>query len=897
MRRISQATPLLFFRFLLSCVVVLVLSMGSLFANKSLNTNDVELSFSHTRKLYYQSFNLGISSNNAGARIIYTLDCSTPSVKNGIIYSGGIQIDSTVVIKAIAIASEDTSTIYTHSYLFPEYLAKQSKKPPGFPEIWGGVKEISADYEMDPEVVNDPDYSAGISEAFESLPSLSLTMEVSEWFDPETGLYVGYPNTHITREKPVTAEFIFNSPEEENFSIECGVQNQGGTSIVKWKSPKQSMRLLFKEIYGPTRLRKKLFSDSEMNSINTLVVDAMLNATWIHPFDQKQREHALYMRDQLTSDLYNKMGGLSFHGRYFNLFLNGLYWGICNLHERPDDAFLSEHLDGEREEFDVVKHGPDEIVSGSNNLYNLMLNRSRNGFLNNESLDGFKAYLDVPAFVDYMILNFYLGNYDWARHNFYAACNRTKGNGIRFYPWDSEHVIRFCELNYNNTGKFDKGGPTEVHTYLKENEEYRMMFADAVYKHLFNEGALSPDNFEESFRLRKEEIEKAIVLESARWGDYRESTSAVTYTKNDYWIPEVDKVLEEYIPHRRDVFLKQLRKSENKLFPSCLPPVFSDETLVGGKKKVTLIQPNSNSGNIFYTLDGSDPRKVGGAVHGKIYTENITIERSTVVKARFYSNNNIWSALAEKTFVFDEVYGDKVVINEIMYHPESDYPEFIELMNYGENDIDMIGFNFSDGIDYTFQTNTIIHSGEGLVLTNNRYLFRNAYAFDAFGQYQKQLSNRGELIILKNGYMQIVDSVCYSDSIPWPEIADGNGYSLELTDHHLDNSLWSSWKASDERYGTPYRIDHVIGDKPKMYPNPFVDEFIVELGNPDFKSQKWIVEVFSPMGRKIERITVNPEYFGIRVNLANLKAGLYLIHISPDGNYKKENIIIKAVKL
>ena len=75
-------------------------------------------------------------------------------------------------------------------------------------------------------------------------------MDVNDWFDYNQGVYTGYPNSDITHEKAVTAEFIFNT-NEENFVVECGVQNQGGTSIVDWKVPKQSMRLLFKEYVWP----------------------------------------------------------------------------------------------------------------------------------------------------------------------------------------------------------------------------------------------------------------------------------------------------------------------------------------------------------------------------------------------------------------------------------------------------------------------------------------------------------------------------------------------------------------------------------------------------------------------------------------------------------------------
>ena len=192
-----------------------------------------------------------------------------------------------------------------------------------------------------------------------------------------SGLYVGYPNSNISREKAVTAEFLFDNPAE-NFALECGVQNQGGTSIIDWKVPKQSMRLLFKGEYGPSTLDHKLFPDSDIKSINTLVIDGLLYS-WLHPWDEKQRITSLYFRDQLASDLQNEMGGLSFHGRYFHLYINGLYWGIYDVHERPDDAFLSEYLDAKREDFDIIKHNPNDIVQGTNEDYIKMLEMARKG--------------------------------------------------------------------------------------------------------------------------------------------------------------------------------------------------------------------------------------------------------------------------------------------------------------------------------------------------------------------------------------------------------------------------------------------------------------------------------------------------------------------------------------
>ena len=124
---------------------------------------------------------------------------------------------------------------------------------------------------------------------------------------------------------------------------------------------------------------------------------------------------------ELPSDIQNKMGWPSFHGIYMNLFINGLYWGMYDLHERPDEDFMEEYLDADKEEFDIIKHNPNTIVAGTNAAYLEMLEVARKGVIGYVGFKNIQKYLDLPAFIDYMILNFYLGNFDWVHQNYYAA--------------------------------------------------------------------------------------------------------------------------------------------------------------------------------------------------------------------------------------------------------------------------------------------------------------------------------------------------------------------------------------------------------------------------------------------------------------------------------------------
>ena len=78
-------------------------------------------------------------------------------------------------------------------------------------------------------------------------------------------------------------------------------------------------------------------------------------------------------------------------------------------------------------------------------------------------------------------------------------------------------------------------------------------------------------------------------------------------------------------------------------------PIFSQRGgLVATGYQLTLSA--AAGGSIHYTLDGSDPRAIGGAIAGSTYSGPITISTPTLVRARFRSSGGEWSALDEVYF-------------------------------------------------------------------------------------------------------------------------------------------------------------------------------------------------------------------------------------------------------
>jgi len=152
-------------------------------------------------------------------------------------------------------------------------------------------------------------------------------------------------------------------------------------------------------------------------------------------------------------------------------------------------------------------------------------------------------------------------------------------------------------------------------------------------------------------------------------------------------------------------------------------------------------------------------------------------------------------------------FSTNIVINEIMYHhqPTNHDPyaesgeEWIELFNRGTSTVDMTGWTFSDGIDYTFPAGTTMTQGEYLVVARDAASLASNYpAITVIGDYDGRLSDRGERLVLADGAGNPADVVHYYDRGWWPDFADGGGSSLELRDPDADNASVSAWAASDE---------------------------------------------------------------------------------------------------
>lgn len=141
-----------------------------------------------------------------------------------------------------------------------------------------------------------------------------------------------------------------------------------------------------------------------------------------------------------------------------------------------------------------------------------------------------------------------------------------------------------------------------------------------------------------------------------------------------------------------------------------------------------------------------------------------------------------------------------IVINEIMYNPETPDTAFVELRNRSAFSFDLSDWRIN-GLSYTFPKGSIITNGQYLLLVNQVSAYAAAFGTSAavpFDEFGGNLQNNGEtLTLLRPGALPgeeiVVDKVKYDDDLPWPLAADGSGPSLQLIDAAEDNSRVSNW--------------------------------------------------------------------------------------------------------
>jgi hypothetical protein len=673
-----------------------------------------------------------------------------------------------------------------------------------------------------PSPVRSQSYVTGHDERLATVPAVFLTGTAEETFYAPNGIFAqvggGWPagvwevedprfdyNFAVMRgqafERPVSLEVV--APGNQLVArTDVGARFSGS----QWSRPqyqlkaiadipwnfgahsKPQINLFFRGDYGLSRFEKKDFiPHSSLSEWDTM----RLRAGKHDPYNP-------FVIDEAMRRSFAAMNAPSPQGLFVTLFINGQFKNYFNLTERPRSSFFQDFYKTNRS-FDVYSNWAWE--DGDSVAFDQMITFFKeNDFTSQDVYEQGAAIWDMTNVADYIIINAWAATQDWPENNFVVLRERTQGALWRFSMWDAEGAIgSFGQSKHHNAFESElhlsSGRPFDIEVPVAlvfrrahQNPEFRLLFADRLQKHFFNDGVMTRPRLEARWSAMRNQVEPLI---QAVFGGFFD---------NGFWEAWAD---------RDSVFLSHARAAG--LWPGVVAPTItpaSGETDLASTVTIGTAEPN---GAIFFTMDGTDPRAIGGAAQGTAYTEPIILHGPVTVKARVRSSSGEWSPLAEAVFVPPPF---RIVVTELNYNPpgSDDATEFLELTNVSDHPAPLNGAHFTKGLTFTFGDVTLA-SGASIVLVKDPVAFADAYPdIPIGGVFTGSLDNSGETITLNDFAGAVIFSFTYGDSNTegWPPAPDGDGRTLVLrrpfhTDTNPDSPHF--WRPSTAVGGAPGQVD------------------------------------------------------------------------------------------
>jgi hypothetical protein len=518
-----------------------------------------------------------VLSAPAGATIRYTTNFTQPSRTNGTIYTQPITITGSTVLKTFVYTPNGESIVENFTYINP-------------------LKGTELRF---PALVTQAVYEAGLKQ----LPIISISSSTAA--DSRTEKICGF-------------EYINKFGETGSTSVTAGVNGYGEDSYLV--SEQKNMRLHFRSRYGFSKLKHNIFVRDDADRQNPANEFDVLDLK-IGQDGPNADGYSMLMSSQgLVSKTMRELGNFDLHTRYVHAFVNGKYHGVYTLKEKYDEHFAESYYGGQKEQYDVIESS---WASGRINEGTITNWTALKSAATQNRFQDVKRYLNVPQFIDFMMVMMYFDN-EWeyravADRNlvttkFVLEDHDTDGALTKTID-DNEYAY---DVKWTDPAQVVFNGPAGMFGNMvrSNNKEFKTLVRDRVYEALQKpNGALTIPRITTKLTELKNIVRPVFDLELSRFNQ-------TFYNDNPYFDEEYNANL-EHLPIRYQYNLdKWLEKG---LAHTLLPVTFSQPS-GNVSVEVTAANPN-NQGIIYYTVDGSDPMGNDGVIAplAKTYTNRLQL--------------------------------------------------------------------------------------------------------------------------------------------------------------------------------------------------------------------------------------------------------------------------------
>jgi len=569
-------------------------------------------------------------------------------------------------------------------------------------------------------------------------------------------------------------------------------------------------------------------------------------------------------------------------------YLNGEYWGIYNLREKINEHFVVSKHGGNTEDVTILeKNG--EIIFGDNQEYlDLIEFVSSHNLANEANYKLVEDQIDVENMITYQAAQIYFNNTDWPGNN--IKFFKTKGGKWRWILFDTDFGLNIWNNNgvENNTLQFalDPNGPdwpnppwsTLLFRKLMENTSYRNRFINRFADEM--NSRFLHTNISNQISKLSGNIQSEITNHFERWGGDPSAWNGHVQRMRDF-------------SFRRAFIVKRHITRQFSL------PNYHNISVSNPNPSYGFVRLNSLSIDIGYWQGDyfeSVPIKL-------IAIPNNGYKFSHWEGASTSTNQEITLSLTQGSiitpvFVEDNSALTDLMINEINYSSsdEHDTGDWIEIYNPSESTMDIGSWVIKDDDDehsYMIPELTLIEGNGYLVITRDKEKFTALHpnVSPIVGDIGFGLSSSEDAVRLYNPSGELIDSVTYSASSPWPEGAAGQGFTLELSDPELDNTDPENW-ANVHEHGSPGKtnlrststIDFFNELNFSVSPNPTQDQLFLSFTIKE--AMTLAIDILDVNGKLVKTIGNSKFRQGehnIISDLHGLSSGIYLISIIVNG--------------
>ena len=802
--------------------------------NYFLGAIDSSVVFSNNGGFLSESISLSLSGNSSGQIIRYTTDGRLPT-STDLIYSNPIQISENSTVRArIYQTNYIPSTTSSKSYIFDEA-----------PQI----------------------------------DTVFLTTDPDNLFDEETGIYVfGEVGTYNSWqpyfganfwedwERPVHISYYKSETSEVEAEFDGGLKIFGGWS--RGQNPQRSLAIFARGQYGYSTFEESFFEELSYDNFQSLVLR-----------NSGQDWTRSSIKDITLTSLM-RGSGLDFQEHIaVATYINSDYWGLYNLREKNNEHMLASKHNIDADDITILTNNA-EVVEGNNTDYNNLIYYIEAVDLSvNTNFEHVNERVDLENYALYQAANIYYNNTDWPGNNI-KFWNHPNGKW-RWIMYDTD----FGFGPYWNTGNYwedtlsyalepnesDWPNPswsTLLFRKLTTNIGFRNQFINR-YADEMNTRFLA-DNVKTHIDILHQKISSEIPFHYERWN-------------KDPWLATYYKDKMKEFADQRPFYAKEHIKANFDL------PDYHALTITNFEPSEGFVKVNNNL-------------KIQEAYWSGDYFETVPIQLKAVPEAGYEfshwggesdsTEEIIYINLTDTTEVtpyFSAVNShDLIVINEINYNSGTDFnsDDWIELYNPNPYEVDISLWKLKDNDDsheYLIPEGTVIE-GEGFIVAVKDiadYASVFPYALNYIGDLGFGLGSSGDSVRLFDSENILQDQVIYTSESPWPNCADGTGYSLELNNPELDNSHAENWScinlggSSNAPNEESLSDLNIVKNAPVIYPNPARSVINIMGDTPTFD-----MTIYNVTGQKlIEVKRVN------QINVESLTAGMYFIKIHENNRY------------